>query len=130
MDVQVSQELRDRVLQAAADQGFDSASAWIRHAIQDRLTMTTGLSGLEDRMAGAWDAMRRDLQVLYAGLDGFVKLYLALATTPETLRARYDGYVTNVATMLSGKRSPKWVGTGPANETERDEIDDDSESSE
>ena len=87
--VRLSQEDRRRVEEAAKARGFISPSAFVRLAIRNELEGRPELTATEDRIAGSFDRVSRDIfrvgraqQALFALFDTFVKAILTCVPEP------------------------------------------------
>ncbi|HEY1185192.1 MAG TPA: ribbon-helix-helix domain-containing protein, partial [Bryobacteraceae bacterium] len=104
--VRLSSEEQYQIEAAAKTRGYASPSAFIRGAIRNELKGRTELTGTEERIAGGFDGVSRDIfrvdrgqQALFALVDALAKAVLTCVPEPPpdarpqaTARARerYD----------------------------------------
>ena len=89
MAVRLSQEDHRRVEDAAKTKGYASPSAFVRAAIRNELNGRAELTGTEERIAGGFDRMSREIsrversqQAIFALMDTFVKTLLTCVPEP------------------------------------------------
>jgi len=116
--VRLSSEEQHQIEAAAKTRGYMSPSAFIRAAIRNELKGRTELTGTEERIAGGFDGVSRDIfrvdrgqQALFALVDAFAKVVLTCVAEPPpdarpqaTARARerYDRLIKAAGQAMSG----------------------------
>ena len=87
--VRLSQEDHHRVEDAAKTRGYSSPSAFVRAAIRNELSGRAELTGTEERIAGGFDRMSREIskvgrsqQAIFALMDTFAKTLLTCVPEP------------------------------------------------
>ena len=116
--VRLSSEEQHQVEAAAKTVGYASPSAFIRAAIRNELRGRVELTGTEERIAGGFDGVSRDIfrvdrgqQALFALVDAFAKAVLTCVPEPPpdarpqaTARARerYDRLIKAAGQAMSG----------------------------
>jgi Arc/MetJ-type ribon-helix-helix transcriptional regulator len=116
--VRLSREDQHQVEEAAKTRGYASPSAFIRSAIRNELNGRAELTGTEERIAGGFDRVSRDIfrvgrgqQALFALVDTFAKAVLTCVPEPPPdarpqaiarARERYDRLIKNAGQAMSG----------------------------
>ena len=116
--VRLSREEQHQVEEAAKTRGYASPSAFIRAAIRNELNGRAELTGTEERMAGGFDRVSRNIfrvdrgqQALFALVDAFAKAVLTCVPEPPPdarpqavarARERYDRLVKAAGQAMSG----------------------------
>ncbi len=116
--VRLSREDQHKVEEAAKTRGHASPSAFVRGAIQNELNGRREQTGTEERIAGGFDRVSRDIsrvgrsqQALFALLDTFAKTMLTCVPEPPSdakpqaiarARDRYDQLMKNAGRSMSG----------------------------
>ncbi|MCZ2075582.1 MAG: hypothetical protein HUU41_02965 [Bryobacteraceae bacterium] len=108
-------------LQTEAEQrGFESASAFVRHAIQTELQHGESVvAQVEERIAGTMDRLAKEVRALhtaqlatFALVDSLVKMFLtcvpeppndALAPAKARAKRRYEKFLLSVAQGMCGE---------------------------
>lgn len=87
--LRLSQEDRDQIEQVVKTQGYESPSAVVRAAIRNELNGRPELGETEERIAGGFERMSRDIarlargqQALFALLDTLAKTILTCVPEP------------------------------------------------
>lgn len=87
--LRLSQQDRDQIEQAVKTRGYESPSALIRATIRDQLNGRPDLTEAEERIAGGFERMSRDMvrlargqQALFALLDSLAKTILTCMPEP------------------------------------------------
>ena len=121
-NVRLPGELADAIDAAIAERGDESASAFIRDAIQKELrrdAKETAIIEIEERVAATLIRLSKDVRAVhtahlatFALVDSLVKLFLTCVPEPpgETLEAakargkrRYEKFLLSVAQGMSGE---------------------------
>ncbi len=91
MALRLSQKDRDQIEQAVKARGYESPSALIRAAIRNELNGRPELIGTEERIAGGFERVSRDMvrlargqQALFALLDTLAKAILTCLPEPPS----------------------------------------------
>jgi Arc/MetJ-type ribon-helix-helix transcriptional regulator len=121
--VRLSQEDHHRVDEAARTGGYASPSAFVRAAIQNELNGRAELTGTEERIAGGFDRMSREIsrvgrgqQAIFALIDTFVKTLLTCVPEPSPdakpqaiarARDRYEQLIRNAGRSMSSEARAK-----------------------
>ena len=116
--VRLSGEDHHRVEEAARTRGYASPSAFVRAAIQNELNGRREQTGTEERIAGGFDRISKDIsrvvrsqQALFALVDTFAKTMLTCVPEPPSdarpqaiarARDRYDQLMKNAGRSMSG----------------------------
>ena len=116
--VRLSIELQSKINEAAKTRGYASPSAFIRAAILNELNGRAELIGTEDRIAGGFDRVLRDIfrvsrgqQALFAFVDSLIKTILTCTPEPPAdampqavarAKQRYDRLVKAAGQAMSG----------------------------
>jgi hypothetical protein len=116
--VRLSIELPSKINEAAKTRGYASPSAFIRAAILNELNGRAELIGTEDRIAGGFDRVLRDIfrvsrgqQALFAFVDSLIKTILTCTPEPPAdampqavarAKQRYDRLVKAAGQAMSG----------------------------
>jgi len=116
--VRLSREDQHKVEEAAKTRGHASPSAFVRAAIQNELNGRREQTGTEERIAGGFDRVSRDIsrvgrnqQALFALVDTFAKTMLTCVPEPPSdakpqaiarARDRYDQLMKNAGRSMSG----------------------------
>ncbi|MFZ0935571.1 MAG: ribbon-helix-helix domain-containing protein [Bryobacteraceae bacterium] len=116
--VRLSSEEQYQIEAAAKTRGYANPSAFIRAAIRNELKGRTELTGTEERIAGGFDGVSRDIfrvdrgqQALFALVDAFAKAVLTCVPEPPpdarpqaTARARerYERLMKAAGQAMSG----------------------------
>ncbi|MFY9726980.1 MAG: ribbon-helix-helix domain-containing protein [Bryobacteraceae bacterium] len=116
--VRLSSEEQHQLEAAAKTKGYASPSAFIRAAIRNELKGRAELTGTEERIAGGFDGVSRDIfrvdrgqQALFALVDAFAKAVLTCVPEPPpdarpqaTARARerYERLMKAAGQAMSG----------------------------
>src|SRR5580698_11047699 len=89
--VRLSQEDHYRVDEAAKTRGYASPSAFVRAAIQNELNGRREQTGSEERIAGGFDRVSKDIsrvarsqQAVFALVDTFAKTMLTCVPEPPS----------------------------------------------
>ncbi len=87
--LRLSQEQRDLIEQAVKTRGYESPSALIRAAIRNELNGRPELTETEERIAGGFDRVSRDIvrlargqRALFASVDTLAKTILTCVPEP------------------------------------------------
>lgn len=115
--VRLSQEDHHRVEEAAKTRGYASPSAFVRAAIRNELSGRAELTGTEERIAGGFDKMSREIsrvgrsqQAIFAFMDTFAKTVLTCVPEPTPdarqqaiarARDRYEQLIRNAGRSMS-----------------------------
>jgi Arc/MetJ-type ribon-helix-helix transcriptional regulator len=115
--VRLSQEDHHRVEEAAKTGGYASPSAFVRAAIRNELNGRAELTGTEERIAGGFDRMSREIsrvgrgqQAIFAFMDTFAKIVLTCVPEPSPearpqaiarARDRYEQLIRNAGRSMS-----------------------------
>ena len=115
--VRLSQEDHRRVEEAAKAGGYASPSAFVRAAIRNELSGRAELTGTEERIAGGFDKMSREIsrvgrsqQAIFAFMDTFAKTVLTCVPEPPPdarqqaiarARDRYEQLIRNAGRSMS-----------------------------
>lgn len=115
--VRLSREDQHKVEEAAKTRGHASPSAFVRAAIQNELNGRREQTGTEERIAGGFDRVSRDIsrvgrnqQALFALVDTFAKTMLTCVPEPPSdakaqaiarARDRYDQLIKNAGRSMS-----------------------------
>ncbi len=124
MAVRLSKELQLKVNEVAKTRGYASPSAFIRTAILNELNGRAELIGTEERIAGGFDRVSRDIfrvsrgqQALFAFVDSLIKTILTCTPEPPAdampqavarAKQRYDRLVKTAGQAMSGDA---WAAT-------------------
>lgn len=116
--VRLSQDDHRRVEEAATTGGYASPSAFVRAAIRNELNGRAELTGTEERIAGGFDRMSREIsrvgrsqQAIFALMDTFAKTLLTCLPEPSPdakpqaiarARDRYDQLIRSAGRSMSG----------------------------
>ena len=116
--VRLNQEDHHRVEEAAKTRGYASPSAFVRAAIRNELNGRREQTGTEERIAGGFDRVSKDIsrvgrsqQALFALVDTFAKTMLTCVPEPPSdarpqaiarARDRYDQLMKNAGRSMSG----------------------------
>src|ERR1700680_366794 len=116
--VRLGREDRDRVEEAVKTRGYASPSAFVRAAIRNELNGRAELIGTEERIAGGFGRVSRDIfhvgraqQGLFALLDTFAKTILTCVPGPPPdarpqaiarAKERYDRLIKTAGQSMSG----------------------------
>ena len=116
--VRLTREDQRQVGEAAKTRGYANPSAFIRAAIRNELDGRAELTGTEERIAGGFDRVSRDIfrvgrgqQALFAILDAFAKAVLTCVPEPPPearpqaiarAKERYDRLVKSAGKAMSG----------------------------
>ena len=116
--VRLSREDQHKVEEAAKTRGHASPSAFVRAAIQNELNGRREQTGTEERIAGGFDRVSKDIsrvgrsqQALFALVDTFAKTMLTCVPEPPSdarpqaiarARDRYDQLIKNAGRSMSG----------------------------
>ena len=116
--VRLSREDQHKVEEAAKTRGHASPSAFVRAAIQNELNGRREQTGTEERIAGGFDRVSKDIsrlgrsqQALFALMDTFAKTMLTCVPEPPSdarpqaiarARDRYDQLIKNAGRSMSG----------------------------
>ena len=119
--IRFSETTGNQIDQAVKQGGFSSATAFIRYAVQQRLTARSdhgGESGAEERLAANLDQLRREVvrlgraqQALFAYLDTLGKTILTCMPEPPAdarpqavarAKERYDRMLKSAAKAMAG----------------------------
>jgi Arc/MetJ-type ribon-helix-helix transcriptional regulator len=116
--VRLSGEEQHQIEAAAKTRGYACPSAFIRAAIRNELIGRAELTGTEERIAGGFDKVSRDVfrvdrgqQALFALVDVFAKAVLTCVpepppdTRPQAIaraRERYDRLIKAAGQAMSG----------------------------
>jgi hypothetical protein len=114
----LTREEQHQLEEGSKTKGYANPSAFVRAAIRSELNGRPELTGTEERIAGGFDRLSRDIfrvdrgqQATFALMDGFVKAILACipepppeARTQAVLRAkeRYERLVKAAGQAMSG----------------------------
>ena len=117
MAVRLSPEDHRRVEEAAKTKGYASPSAFVRAAIRNELNGRAELTGTEERIAGGFDRMSREIsrvgrsqQAIFALIDTFAKTLLTCVPEPPPdskpqaiarARDRYEQLIRNAGRSMS-----------------------------
>jgi Arc/MetJ-type ribon-helix-helix transcriptional regulator len=116
--VRLSHEDQHKVEEAAKTRGHASPSAFVRAAIRNELNGRREQTGTEERIAGGFDRVSKDIsrvgrsqQALFALVDTFAKTMLTCVPEPPSdarpqaiarARDRYDQLMKNAGRSMSG----------------------------
>jgi Arc/MetJ-type ribon-helix-helix transcriptional regulator len=116
--VRLSREEQHKVEEAAKTRGHASPSAFVRAAIQNELNGRREQTGTEERIAGGFDRISKDIsrvgrsqRALFALMDTFAKTMLTCVPEPPSdakpqaiarARDRYDQLMKNAGRSMSG----------------------------
>jgi Arc/MetJ-type ribon-helix-helix transcriptional regulator len=116
--VRFTSEEQRQVQEAAKVRGYANPSAFIRAAIRNELDGRVELTGTEERIAGGFDRVSKDIfrvgrgqQALYALVDSLVKTVLTCVPEPPIdarpqaiarAKERYERLVKNAGQSMSG----------------------------
>ena len=116
--VRLTREGRDEVEEAAKAKGYRNPTAFIRAAIRNELNGRAELTGTEERIAGGFDRISRDIfrvgrgqQALFALLDSLAKAVLTCVPEPPPearpqaiarAKERYDRLIKAAGQSMSG----------------------------
>ena len=116
--VRLSREDQHKVEEAAKTRGHASPSAFVRAAIQNELNGRREQTGTEERIAGGFDRISKDIsrvgrsqRALFALMDTFAKTMLTCVPEPPSdarpqaiarARDRYDQLMKNAGRSMSG----------------------------
>ncbi len=116
--VRLSREEQHKVEEAARTRGHASPSAFVRAAIRNELNGGREQTGTEERIAGGFDRVSKDIsrvgrsqQAVFALLDTFAKTMLTCVPEPPSdarpqaiarARDRYDQLMKNAGRSMSG----------------------------
>jgi Arc/MetJ-type ribon-helix-helix transcriptional regulator len=116
--VRLSSEEQRQVEAAAKTRGYATPSAFVRAAIRNELRGRAELTGTEERIAGGFDNVSRDVfrvdrgqQALFALVDAFAKAVLTCVPEPPPdarpqavarARERYDRLIKSAGQAMSG----------------------------
>jgi Arc/MetJ-type ribon-helix-helix transcriptional regulator len=116
--VRLSREDQHKVEEAAKTRGHASPSAFVRAAIRNELNGRREQAGTEERIAGGFDCVSREIsrvgrnqQALFALVDTFAKTMLTCVPEPPSdarpqaiarARDRYDQLMKNAGRSMSG----------------------------
>lgn len=115
--VRLSQEDHRRVEETAKTRGYATPSAFVRAAIRNELNGRAELTGTEERIAGGFDRMSREIsrvcrsqQAIFALMDTFAKTLLTCVPEPPPdvrpqaiarARDRYQQLIQNAGRSMS-----------------------------
>jgi Arc/MetJ-type ribon-helix-helix transcriptional regulator len=115
--VRLSQDDHHRVEEGARTRGYASPSAFVRAAIRNELNGRAELTGTEERVAGGFDRMSREIsrvcrsqQAIFALMDTFAKTVLTCVPEPPPdakpqavarARDRYEQLIRNAGRSMS-----------------------------
>jgi Arc/MetJ-type ribon-helix-helix transcriptional regulator len=115
--LRLSQEDRDQIDQAVKTRGYESPSALIRAAIHNELNGRPELTETEERIAGGFERMSREMvrlargqQALFALLDTLAKTVLTCVPEPPPdarpqaiarAKERYDRMIKSAGQSMS-----------------------------
>ncbi|HZQ55688.1 MAG TPA: hypothetical protein VFB14_26050 [Bryobacteraceae bacterium] len=122
--IRFSETITKQIEAAAKDQGFASASAFIRYAVEQELSgRQDGLTGAEERLAASIEQVRKDLyrlmrvqQALFAYVDTLAKTILTCVPEPPAdakpqavarAKERYDRLLKMLGVRWSGMPSSR-----------------------
>lgn len=134
--LRLSQEDRDDLQQVAKTRGYESPSALIRAAIRNELNSRSELTNTEERIAGGFERLSRDIvrlargqQALFALLDTLAKTILTCVPEPPPdarpqaiarAKDRYDRLMKSAGqSMSNGARTAMQDLTGHGPNRER-----------
>lgn len=116
--VRLSREDQQQIEQAAQTRGYANSSAFIREAIRNELHGRAQLTGVEERIAGGFDRVSKDIfrvgrghQALFALFDALAKVLLTCIPEPPSesrpqaiarAKERYDRLVKSAGQNMSG----------------------------
>ncbi len=116
--VRLSREDQHQIEEAAKTRGYANSSAFIRAAIRNELNGRAEPDGTEERIAGGFDRVSRDVfrvgrgqQAFYALFDAFAKVVLTCVPEPPPdarpqaiarAKERYDRLVKSAGQNMSG----------------------------
>ncbi|HLH01363.1 MAG TPA: hypothetical protein VKX25_01220 [Bryobacteraceae bacterium] len=117
--IRFSETVTKQVETAAKEQGFASASAFVRYAVEQELSgRQDGLTGAEERLAASIEQVRKDLyrlmrvqQALFAYLDTLAKAILTCMPEPPAdakpqavarAKERYDRLLKSAGRAMVG----------------------------
>ena len=116
--VRLSREDRSRIDEVGKARGYTNPSAFIRAAIRNELNGREEMTGTEERIAGGFDRVARDIfrvgrgqQAFYALFDAFAKVVLTCVPEPPPdarqqaiarAKERYDRLVKSAGQNMSG----------------------------
>jgi Arc/MetJ-type ribon-helix-helix transcriptional regulator len=116
--VRLSREDQHQIEEAAKTRGYANSSAFIRAAIRNELNGRAELNGTEERIAGGFDRVSREVfrvgrgqQAFYALFDAFTKVVLTCVPEPPPdarpqaiarAKERYDRLVKSAGQNMSG----------------------------
>ena len=116
--VRLTKEDQHQIEEAAKARGFANPSAFIRSAIRNELDGRAELTGTEQRIAGGFDRVSRDIfrvgrgqQAMFAILDALAKTLLTCVaepppeTRPQSIargKERYAALIKAAAAAMSG----------------------------
>jgi Arc/MetJ-type ribon-helix-helix transcriptional regulator len=112
--IRIADDLAKKIERAVSERGFDSASAFFRHAISRALGADdSAIHESEDRIVSTLERVAKEIRRLqtaqqaeYALLDSFIRLFLmcvaepsegAFDATKARAAARYNNFIRNVA---------------------------------
>ena len=111
---------------AVKERGFQSASAFIRYAVEQELGRGEELAKLEARVTATLDRSAREMrglhsaqQASFAYLDALVRVFLMCVPEPPSevteaartkAKARYENFLRNVARSISGGEAKTTLG--------------------
>ena len=117
--VRLSQEDHRRVEETAKTGGYASPSAFVRAAIRNELNGRAELTGTEERIAGGFDRMSREIsrvgrsqQAIFALMDTFAKTLLTCLPEPSPdakpqaiarARGRYEQLIRSAGRSMYGE---------------------------
>ncbi len=117
--VRIPREDHGQIEEAAKARGYASPSAFIRAAIRNELNGRAELTGTEERIAGGFDRVSRDIfrvgrgqQALFALVDALAKTLLTCIPEPPPdamlqaiarAKERYDRLVKTAGQSMSGE---------------------------
>ena len=116
--VRLSRSFQDDVSKAAKEKGYATASAFIRATMHNALNGRNPLVTAEEKTAGAFERVRRDIQrteraqqAVFALIDALAKAVLTCMPEPPTearrqaivlARERYDALLRTAANGMRG----------------------------
>ena len=125
-NVRLPAAVSEAIGKAVKERGFPSASAFVRHAIEQELGRGEELANTEARITATLDRYAREMRGLhdaqqanFAYLDALVRVFLMCVPEPPSdiadatrtkAKARYENFLRNVARSMSGGETKATLG--------------------
>jgi Arc/MetJ-type ribon-helix-helix transcriptional regulator len=120
LNVRFPEDLARQLEEAVTQRGFSSASAFVRHAVQNELRQReTAVTKIEERIAGSLNTLARELRSVhtahmatFALIDALVKVILTCVPEPAAditeqarsrAKRRYQKFLVSVAQGMMGE---------------------------